>query len=51
MHLLFQLETFHLVLVLKSGLSDLEALETFETPFDFGGQILDVAGAFSEEAS
>jgi hypothetical protein len=36
-HLLFQLETFHLVFVLKGGLLDLKTLETFETPFDVGG--------------
>ena len=36
-HFLFQVETFHLVLVLESSLLDLETLETFETPFDFGG--------------
>ena len=28
---------------------DLETLETLETPFDFGGQIFDVARALSEE--
>ena len=50
-HLLFQLETLHLVLVLEGSLLDLESLETLETPFDLGGQIFDVARALSEEAS
>ena len=48
-HLLFQLETLHLVLVLKGGLFDLETLETFEAALDLGGQTFDVAGALSEE--
>ena len=50
-HLLFQLETLHLVLVLKGSLLDLKSLEPFKTPFDFGGQIFDVAGTLSKEAS
>ena len=49
-HLLFQLETFHLVFVLKGSLLDLKSLETLETPFDLGGQIFNVARALSEEA-
>ena len=50
-HLLLQLETFHLVLVLKGSLLDLKSLETFETSLDFDGQIFDIAGTLSEEAS
>jgi len=50
-HLLFQLETFHLVLVLEGSLLDLKALETLETPFDLGRQIFDVARALPEETS
>ena len=46
-HLLFQLKTFHLVLVLEGGLLDLKSLETLETPPDFGGQIFDVARTLS----
>ena len=49
-HLLFQLETLHLVLVLKRSLLDLDAFETLETALDFDGQGFDVAGALSKEA-
>jgi len=36
-HLLFQLEAFHLVLILEGSLLDLKSLEALETPFDLGG--------------
>ena len=50
-YLLFQLETFHLVLVLEGSVLGLESLETLKTPFDIDGQIFDVARTLSEEAS
>lgn len=49
--LLLQLQTFAFVLILELVLLDLDALESLDAELDIGGERVDVAGCFANEAS